>query len=53
MGRTPTLRIRCDVACADRGGREAGIGLTLPTLYLTGGFDKRPLSERQRASITR
>jgi formimidoylglutamate deiminase len=29
--------------------REAGIGLTLlPTLYLTGGFDKRPLSERQR-----
>lgn len=29
--------------------REAGIGLTLlPALYLTGGFDKRPLSERQR-----
>jgi formimidoylglutamate deiminase len=29
--------------------REAGIGMTLlPTLYLTGGFDKRPLSERQR-----
>lgn len=29
--------------------RETGIGLTLlPTLYLTGGFDKRPLSERQR-----
>ena len=29
--------------------REAGIGITLlPTLYLTGGFDGRPLSERQR-----
>ena len=29
--------------------RESGIGLTLlPTLYLTGGFDGRPLSERQR-----
>src|SRR5512146_1084847 len=29
--------------------REAGIGLTLlPALYLTGGFDKRSLSERQR-----
>jgi formimidoylglutamate deiminase len=29
--------------------RETGIGLTLlPALYLTGGFDKRPLSERQR-----
>lgn len=29
--------------------REAGIGLTLlPTLYMTGGFDGRPLSERQR-----
>src|SRR5690348_2235603 len=29
--------------------REAGIGLTLlPVLYLTGGFDGRPLSERQR-----
>jgi formimidoylglutamate deiminase len=29
--------------------REAGIGLTLlPALYLTGGLDKRPLSERQR-----
>ncbi|HET7064967.1 MAG TPA: formimidoylglutamate deiminase, partial [Rudaea sp.] len=29
--------------------REAGIGLTLlPALYMTGGFDKRPLSERQR-----
>jgi len=29
--------------------REAGIGLTLlPTLYVTGGFDGRPLSERQR-----
>jgi formimidoylglutamate deiminase len=28
---------------------EAGIGLTLlPTLYMTGGFDRRPLSERQR-----
>jgi formimidoylglutamate deiminase len=28
---------------------EAGIGLTLlPTLYMTGGFDGRPLSERQR-----
>jgi len=27
---------------------EAGIGLTLlPTLYMTGGFDGRPLSERQ------
>ena len=29
--------------------RETGIGLTLlPTLYITGGFDGRPLSERQR-----
>jgi formimidoylglutamate deiminase len=29
--------------------REAGIGLTLlPTLYMTGGFDGRELSERQR-----
>jgi len=29
--------------------RETGIGLTLlPTLYMTGGFDGRPLSERQR-----
>jgi formimidoylglutamate deiminase len=29
--------------------REAGIGLTLlPTLYMTGGFDGRSLSERQR-----
>jgi formimidoylglutamate deiminase len=29
--------------------QEAGIGLTLlPTLYMTGGFDGRPLSERQR-----
>lgn len=29
--------------------REAGIGLTLlPTLYMTGGFDGRPLSDRQR-----
>lgn len=29
--------------------REAGIGLTLlPTLYQTGGFDGRPLAERQR-----
>jgi formimidoylglutamate deiminase len=29
--------------------REAGIGITLlPTLYMTGGFDGRPLSERQR-----
>jgi formimidoylglutamate deiminase len=29
--------------------REAGIGLTLlPTLYMQGGFDGRPLSERQR-----
>ena len=29
--------------------REAGIGLTLlPTLYMTGGFDGRPLSERQQ-----
>jgi formimidoylglutamate deiminase len=29
--------------------REAGIGLTLlPTLYMTGGFDGRALSERQR-----
>jgi len=29
--------------------REAGIGLTLlPVLYMTGGFDERPLSERQR-----
>jgi formimidoylglutamate deiminase len=29
--------------------RETGIGLTLlPTLYMTGGFDERPLSERQR-----
>jgi formimidoylglutamate deiminase len=29
--------------------REAGIGLTLlPTLYMTGGFDGRVLSERQR-----
>ncbi|GAA0708992.1 formimidoylglutamate deiminase [Dokdonella soli] len=28
---------------------EAGIGLTLlPTLYMTGGFDGRPLTERQR-----
>jgi formimidoylglutamate deiminase len=28
---------------------EAGIGITLlPTLYMTGGFDGRPLSERQR-----
>ena len=28
---------------------EAGIGLTLlPTLYMTGGFDGRPLGERQR-----
>jgi formimidoylglutamate deiminase len=28
---------------------EAGIGLTLlPALYMTGGFDGRPLSERQR-----
>ncbi|HJR11918.1 MAG TPA: formimidoylglutamate deiminase [Rhodanobacteraceae bacterium] len=31
------------------GAREAGIGLTLlPVLYLTGGFDGRPLSDRQR-----
>ncbi|MFC4820347.1 formimidoylglutamate deiminase [Dokdonella ginsengisoli] len=29
--------------------QEAGIGLTLlPTLYMTGGFDGRPLTERQR-----
>ena len=29
--------------------REAGIGLTLlPTLYMSGGFDGRPLGERQR-----
>ncbi|MGN6519757.1 MAG: formimidoylglutamate deiminase [Dokdonella sp.] len=29
--------------------RETGIGLTLlPVLYMTGGFDGRPLSERQR-----
>ncbi len=29
--------------------REAGIGLTLlPVLYMTGGFDGRPLVERQR-----
>jgi formimidoylglutamate deiminase len=29
--------------------KEAGIGLTLlPVLYMTGGFDGRPLSERQR-----
>jgi len=29
--------------------RETGIGLTLlPTLYMTGGFDDRALSERQR-----
>jgi formimidoylglutamate deiminase len=29
--------------------REAGIGLTLlPVLYMTGGFDGRPLGERQR-----
>ncbi len=29
--------------------REAGIGLTLlPTLYMTGGFDGRPLGERQQ-----
>ncbi len=29
--------------------REAGIGLTLlPVLYMTGGFDGRPLSERQQ-----
>ncbi|MEO6688062.1 MAG: formimidoylglutamate deiminase, partial [Dokdonella sp.] len=29
--------------------QDAGIGLTLlPTLYMTGGFDGRPLSERQR-----
>ena len=29
--------------------RDAGIGLTLlPTLYMTGSFDARPLSERQR-----
>ncbi|TAN04272.1 MAG: formimidoylglutamate deiminase [Rhodanobacteraceae bacterium] len=29
--------------------RESGIGLTLlPVLYMTGGFDGRPLSERQR-----
>jgi formimidoylglutamate deiminase len=29
--------------------RETGIGLTLlPTLYMSGGFDGRPLSERQR-----
>jgi len=29
--------------------REAGIGLTLlPTLYMAGGFDGRPLAERQR-----
>jgi formimidoylglutamate deiminase len=29
--------------------REAGIGITLlPTLYMTGGFDGRPLSDRQR-----
>ncbi|MEP6940446.1 MAG: formimidoylglutamate deiminase [Rudaea sp.] len=31
------------------GAREAGIGITLlPTLYMTGGFDGRPLSDRQR-----
>src|SRR5690606_8859560 len=29
--------------------QETGIGLTLlPVLYMTGGFDGRPLSERQR-----
>lgn len=29
--------------------RETGIGLTLlPVLYMAGGFDERPLSERQR-----
>ncbi|HNR91756.1 MAG TPA: formimidoylglutamate deiminase [Dokdonella sp.] len=29
--------------------QETGIGLTLlPTLYMTGGFDGRPLAERQR-----
>ncbi|MEO7326612.1 MAG: formimidoylglutamate deiminase [Dokdonella sp.] len=29
--------------------QDSGIGLTLlPTLYMTGGFDGRPLSERQR-----
>ena len=39
-----------DVARADRSGAtKPGIGLTLlPTLYMTGGFDGRPLSERQR-----
>jgi formimidoylglutamate deiminase len=29
--------------------RDAGIGLTLlPVLYMTGGFDERPLSDRQK-----
>ena len=32
-----------------RAARDAGIGLTLlPVLYLSGGFDGRPLGERQR-----
>ncbi|KGI77671.1 formimidoylglutamate deiminase [Oleiagrimonas soli] len=36
---------RALIAAAD----EAGIGMTLlPVLYLSGGFDGRPLSERQR-----
>ena len=32
--------------------QEAGIGLTLlPTLYMSGGFDRRPLGERQRRFV--
>ncbi|HET9818995.1 MAG TPA: formimidoylglutamate deiminase [Rhodanobacteraceae bacterium] len=41
----PAAMSRAVIAAA----RETGIGLTLlPVLYMTGGFDGRPLSERQR-----
>lgn len=41
----PAAMSRAIIAAA----HEAGIGLTLlPVLYMTGGFDGRPLSERQR-----
>jgi len=41
----PAAMSQAVLAAAD----DAGIGITLlPTLYMTGGFDGRPLSERQR-----
>ncbi|MCW5580794.1 MAG: formimidoylglutamate deiminase [Luteimonas sp.] len=41
---TPTAMSDALIAAA----RETGIRLLLPVLYMTGGFDGRPLGERQR-----